>query len=159
MKWTSLYFSYLFSCNKIYNTCQSYCMTVSKNNMWASHSLDRFCVRPYSKLGPEFQVTVPHSMPFVTTNCFKLVSLAQRPENIKLLGSPAMLKQCPSRPQSNILLLISSSFRPWRSLWRCYSSLHHSFCMVTNPTRMSRPTPCPLSSQAGYPSIKEVHQY
>ena len=31
-------------------------MTVSKNNMWASHGLDRFCVRPYSKLGPEFQV-------------------------------------------------------------------------------------------------------
>ena len=25
--------------------------------MWASHGLDRFCVRPYSKLGPEFQVT------------------------------------------------------------------------------------------------------
>jgi hypothetical protein len=44
-------------------------------------------------------------MPFVTTNCFKLVSLAQRPENIKLLGSPAMLKQCPSRPPSNILFL------------------------------------------------------
>jgi hypothetical protein len=32
-------------------------MTVSKNNMWASHGLDRFCVRPYLKLGPEFQVT------------------------------------------------------------------------------------------------------
>ena len=31
-------------------------MTVSKNNIWASHGLDRFCVRPYSKLGPEFQV-------------------------------------------------------------------------------------------------------
>ena len=31
-------------------------MIVSKNNMWASHGLDRFCVRPYSKLGPEFQV-------------------------------------------------------------------------------------------------------
>ena len=31
-------------------------MTVSKNNMWASHGLDRFCVRPYSKLGPEIQV-------------------------------------------------------------------------------------------------------
>ena len=58
MKWISLYFSYLFSCNEIYNTCQSYCMTVSKNNMWASHGLDRFCVRPYSKLGPEFQVRV-----------------------------------------------------------------------------------------------------
>jgi hypothetical protein len=24
--------------------------------MWASHGLDRFCVRPYLKLGPEFQV-------------------------------------------------------------------------------------------------------
>ena len=35
-------------------------MTVSKNNMWASHGLDRFCVRPYSKLGPEFQVTLDH---------------------------------------------------------------------------------------------------
>ena len=26
--------------------------------MWASHGLDRFCVRPYLKLGPELQVTV-----------------------------------------------------------------------------------------------------
>jgi hypothetical protein len=33
-------------------------MIVSKNNMWASHGLDRFCVRPYSKLGPEFQVNL-----------------------------------------------------------------------------------------------------
>ena len=24
--------------------------------MWASHGLDRFCVRPYCKLGPELQV-------------------------------------------------------------------------------------------------------
>ena len=24
--------------------------------MWASHGLDRFCVRPYLKLGPELQV-------------------------------------------------------------------------------------------------------
>ena len=31
---------------------------VSKNNMWASHGLDRFCVRPYFKLGPELQVRV-----------------------------------------------------------------------------------------------------
>jgi hypothetical protein len=31
-------------------------MIVSQNNMWAFHGLDRFCVRPYSKLGPEFQV-------------------------------------------------------------------------------------------------------
>jgi hypothetical protein len=49
----------IFLCSKnyeIYNTRQSYCMTVSKNNMWASRSLDRFCVRPYPKLGPEFQV-------------------------------------------------------------------------------------------------------
>ena len=38
-----------FLCNEIYNTCQSYCMTVSKNNMWASHGLDKFCVRPYLK--------------------------------------------------------------------------------------------------------------
>ena len=30
---------------------------VSKNNMWASHGLDRFCVRPYSVIGPELQVT------------------------------------------------------------------------------------------------------
>ena len=29
---------------------------VSKNNMWASHGLDRFCVRPYSVIGPELQV-------------------------------------------------------------------------------------------------------
>ena len=25
--------------------------------MWASHGLDRFCVRPYLKLGPELQVS------------------------------------------------------------------------------------------------------
>ena len=36
-------------------------MTVSKNNMWASHGLDRFCVRPYFKLGPELQVTTTPS--------------------------------------------------------------------------------------------------
>jgi hypothetical protein len=30
---------------------------VSKNNMWASHGLDRFCVRPYSVIGPELQVS------------------------------------------------------------------------------------------------------
>ena len=30
-----------FLCNEIYNTCQSYCMTMSKNNMWAFHGLDR----------------------------------------------------------------------------------------------------------------------
>jgi hypothetical protein len=24
--------------------------------MWASHGLDRFCVRPYSVIGPELQV-------------------------------------------------------------------------------------------------------
>jgi hypothetical protein len=29
---------------------------VSKNNMWASHGLDRFCGRPYSVIGPELQV-------------------------------------------------------------------------------------------------------
>ena len=28
--------------------------------MWASHGLDRFCVRPYSVIGPELQVTVNH---------------------------------------------------------------------------------------------------
>jgi hypothetical protein len=25
--------------------------------MWASHGLDRFCVRPYSLIGPELQVS------------------------------------------------------------------------------------------------------
>jgi hypothetical protein len=39
----------IFFCNEICNTCQSYCMTVSKNNMGASYGLDRFCVRPYLK--------------------------------------------------------------------------------------------------------------
>ncbi|CAB4011319.1 Hypothetical predicted protein [Paramuricea clavata] len=45
----------------------------------------------------------------VTDGSVKMNGLAQRPENIKLLGSPAKLKHCPSRPPSNILLLISSS--------------------------------------------------
>ena len=36
--------------------------------MWASHGLDRFCVRPYSVIGPELQVScnpnlVPRAMP------------------------------------------------------------------------------------------------
>jgi hypothetical protein len=30
---------------------------VPKNNMWASHGLDRFCVRPYSVIRTELQVS------------------------------------------------------------------------------------------------------
>jgi hypothetical protein len=44
-------------CNEIYYLSIILYDCVKKNNMWASHGLDRFCVRPYSKLGPEFQVT------------------------------------------------------------------------------------------------------
>ena len=39
---------------------------VSKNNMWASHGLVRFCVRPYSVIGPELQVTSAHARALFT---------------------------------------------------------------------------------------------
>jgi hypothetical protein len=41
---------------------------VSKNNMWASHGLDKFCVRPYSVIGPELQVTID-SVPWLLVGC------------------------------------------------------------------------------------------
>ena len=36
--------------------------------------------------------------------------------------------------------------------------IHHAVCLVTHSTRMSRPTPCPLTPQAGYTPFQEVNQ-